>query len=88
MNDNDLTDMMETICSDWWDSRIMLDGRTPWSEQTVATKNQLKENVLPWIFRAAPLLQAKAHELDRRFIEQARAAEVSDSEIIDLLLSV
>jgi DNA repair photolyase len=86
MNDTDLTDLIETVCADYWDARILIDGREPWSEQTLDTKNRLKEAVIPWIFRAAPLLSAKAHEDTRRFVAQAREAGAPDADIIDLLL--
>lgn len=88
MNDLDLTDMLEAICADYWDARIFIDGRNPWAEQTLETKNQLKETVLPWIYRAAPQLLKKVEEDMRRIIVQAREAEMSDTEIVDHLLEV
>jgi DNA repair photolyase len=88
MNDNDLTDLLEKVASDYWDSRIFLDGREPWSEQPAVVKNELKEAIVPWIFRAAPLLVQKADEEIKRLIGQARELGVSDKDIIDHLLSV
>lgn len=87
MNDFDLTELMENVCSDYWDSRIMIDGRTPWAEQTNDTKNQLKEQVLPWIYRAAPQLLKKMEEDMKRLIAQAREIGMSDTEIVDQLVA-
>jgi hypothetical protein len=87
MNDNDLTDMMEHIASDYCDSRIMIDGREPWSEQPIIVKNELKAAILPWVFRAAPLLEQKVIEGNRSFITQAREAGATDTEILDLMLA-
>lgn len=83
MNDFDLTDLMETILSDYWDSRILFDGRKPWSEVDMDTRNALKENVLPWIFRAEPLISAKIKSDVARFIAQAREGGLTDTEIVD-----
>lgn len=86
MDDFDLTDLMERIMSDYWDSRIMLDGRMPWAEVDMDTKNKIKESVLPWIFRAEPLITAKTKTDVARFITQAREIGISDVEIVDQLL--
>lgn len=83
MNDFDLTDLMERILSDYWDSRIMLDGRKPWSEVDMDTRNTLKENILPWIFRAEPLISSKIKSDVARFIEQAREGGLTDTEIVN-----
>lgn len=86
MNDNELTDLMERVASDYWDSRIFIDGRAPWSETPRDKQNALKEAILPWVFRAAPLLTAKVGSGVHRFIEQAREVGATDTEIVDQLL--
>lgn len=86
MDDFDLTEMMETICSDYWDARILIDGRGPWAEQSNDTKNQLKEQVLPWVYRASPLVLKKMEQDMHRLITQAREIGMSDTEIVGQLL--
>jgi hypothetical protein len=83
MNDTDLTDLMETIVSDYWDSRILIDQRKPWAEVDMDTRNTLKESILPWIFRAEPLIMAKLKSDVARFIVQAREGGLTDTEIVN-----
>jgi hypothetical protein len=85
MNDFDLTDLMERIVSDYWNALTLFDGRPQWNEVPVLERNALKEQVLPWIFRAEPLITAKTKADVNRFIREAREGGLTDTEIVDQL---
>jgi hypothetical protein len=82
MNDFDLTDLLERILQDYWDARILLDGRSAWADVPMEQKNLLKEQVLPWIYRAEPFITAKAKADVNRFIRDAREVGLTDTEIV------
>jgi hypothetical protein len=85
MNDFDLTDLMDRIVSDYWNA-LLFDGRKPWAEVDMDTRNMLKESALPWVYRAEPLITAKLKTDVARFIAQAREGGLTDTEIVNQLV--
>lgn len=83
MDEFDLTEILDRIVEDYWDARILIDGRKPWAEVDLDTKNKIKEQVLPWVFRSAPLIAEKVKAQVNRFIRDAREGGLTDAEIVN-----
>lgn len=82
MNDNTLTTVVDTVAESWWDARIMFDGRKPWAEIDLDTKNKVKEQILPFVFRTYPLAQQNLLNDLARAIRSMRELGLSDTDIL------
>jgi hypothetical protein len=87
----DLTAVADEVAETIWDSRIMIHGRPPFAQLTLAQKNALKEQILPAIYYTVPIVEkAIKDKIDREveweveYTSAAAALEIVREEIKNL----
>lgn len=55
--EHDATTIVTEVAEQFWDARIMLDGRPPFSELDQLAKNEVKEMILPFVHYATPKIE-------------------------------
>lgn len=53
----DLTAVADEVAEKIWDARLMLTGQAPYAELDLQTKNAVKEQILPVLFHAVPVVE-------------------------------
>lgn len=88
----DLTAVTDEVAAKIWDARLLFTlGQKPYAELTLGEKNSIKEQILPVVFHAVPVIEKAVKEkIDREveweveYTSAAAALEIVREEIKNL----
>lgn len=53
----DLTAVADEVAAKIWDARLMMSGEQPFEELPLQVRNNIKEQILPVLFHAVPVIE-------------------------------
>jgi hypothetical protein len=75
--DIDLTAVADEVAEKIWDARLMLTGQKPYAELDLQHKNVIKEQILPVLFHAVPVIEKSIKgKIDREVIWESGPSDV------------